>query len=110
MISKTEKENSQMINSKEKETNEEFIKNTQHLLSKVGLDIVKTNDMFNKIIKMLDSHQANESYLVLTTICKYISDSMNYKEEEIDWFDYVAARCMVIEKNLNTMNKMEGIH
>lgn len=99
-----------MTNSKEKETNEEFIENTQYLLSKVGLDIVKTNDMFNKIIKTLDSYQANESYLILTTICKYISDSMNYEDEEIDWFDYVASRCMVIEKSLNNMNKTEGIN
>ena len=99
-----------MTNSKEKETNEEFIINTQHLLSRVGLDIATASKMFNEVIKTLDSYQANESYLVLTTICKYISDSMDYKDEEINWFDYVAARCMVIEKSLNNTNKMEEIH
>ena len=93
-----------------KETEQEFYDNTQLLLSKINLDVDKTEVIFNKIAKALGKYKLYEAYLPLMYMCKHIEDFLEMNEEDKAWFAFTADRCLKLRKDRESENSCEGIN
>ena len=92
------------------ELNEEYINETQNQLRKINLDIDEVETIFNEITTAIANRKVSQSYLVIKYLAKYIENFVEYPEEDIRWFDFVANRCLILKKKDEKTNSFEGIN
>ena len=91
------------------ELNEEYINETQNQLRKINLDIDEVETIFNEITTAIANRKVSQSYLVIKYLAKYIENFVEYPEEDIRWFDFVADRCLKLRKEAEVTMQSDGI-